>query len=68
MVTDRQEAPAGDVVKTQDQIRDQLLRTKRQEALELYLAGMVKRLEKEGKIRKNQQQIDAYTRRSTLGG
>src|SRR5438552_2442975 len=68
MVTDRQEAPAGDVAKTQDQIRDQLLRTKRQEALELYLAGMVKRLEKEGKIRKNQQQIDAYTRRSTLGG
>ena len=68
MVTDRQEAPAGDVVKTQDQIRDQLLRTKRQEALELYLAGMVKRLEKEGKIRKNQQQIDAYTRRSTLCG
>ena len=68
MVTDRQEAPAGDVVKTQDQIRDQLLRTKRQEALELYLAGIVKRLEKEGKIRKNQQQIDAYTRRSTLGG
>ena len=68
MVTDRQEAPAGEVVKTQDQIRDQLLRTKRQEALELYLAGMVKRLEKEGKIRKNQQQIDAYTRRSTLGG
>jgi len=68
MVTDRQEAPAGDVVKTQDQIRDQLLRSKRQEALELYLAGMVKRLEKEGKIRKNQQQIDAYTRRSTLGG
>jgi len=68
MVTDRQEAPAGDLAKSQDQIRDQLLRTKRQEALELYLAGMVKRLEKEGKIRKNQQQIDAYTRRSTLGG
>src|SRR5436853_2263699 len=68
MRTHRQEAPAGDVVKTQDQIRDQLLRTKRQEALELYLAGMVKRLEKEGKIRKNQQQIDAYTRRSPLGG
>jgi peptidyl-prolyl cis-trans isomerase D len=67
MVTDRQEPPAGDLAKSQDQLREQLLERRRQEILQLYRAGLTQRMEKEGTIKKNQQQIDALAKRVTLG-
>ena len=62
-VTDRQEPQLADLAKSQDQIREQLLQKKRQEAEHIYVAGLTARLEQEGKIKKNQQQIDAYAHR-----
>jgi peptidyl-prolyl cis-trans isomerase D len=67
-VTDRQEPPASDLAKSEDQIRETLLRKKQQDLYQLYTAGLTQRLEKEGKIKKNQERINDYTRRLTFGG
>ena len=62
-VTDRQEPQLADLAKSQDQIREQLLQKKRQQAEEIYISGLTARLEQQGKIKKNKQQIDAYAHR-----
>lgn len=62
-VTDRQEPQLTDLTKSQDQIREQLLQKKRQEAEEIYVAGLTSRLEQQGKIKKNKQQIETYANR-----
>jgi peptidyl-prolyl cis-trans isomerase D len=62
-VTDRQEPQLAELAKSQDQIREQLLQKKRQQAEEIYISGLTARLEQEGKIKKNKQQIDAYAHR-----
>lgn len=67
-VTDRQEPPSSDLAKSEDQIRDTLLRKKQQDMYQLYLAGLTQRLEKEGKIKKYQERINDYTRRLSFGG
>ena len=66
-VTDRQEPPPGDLAKSEDQIRETLLRKKQQEMFQLYLAGISQRLEKEGKIKRNQERINEYAQRLALG-
>jgi len=66
-VTDRQEPPAGDLTKSEDQIRETLLRKKQQEMFQLYVAGVSQRLEKEGKIKRNQERINDYAQRLALG-
>jgi hypothetical protein len=45
-----------------------MLRKKQQELYQLYMAGLTQRLEKEGKIKKNQERINDYSRRLSFGG
>ena len=67
-VIDRQEPAQSDLAKSEDQIRETLLRKKQQDLYQLYVAGLTGRLEKEGKIKKNQERLNDYTRRLALGG
>jgi len=68
MVTDRQEPTPSDLAKSQDAIRDQLLQQRKRDAFQLYIAGLTRRLEKEGKIKRNQQQINQFTQNAAEGG
>jgi peptidyl-prolyl cis-trans isomerase D len=67
-VTDKQEPAMNDLAKSADQLRQELMQTKRQDVLTLYRAGLTDRLEKQGKIKRNQQQIQALVERASLGG
>jgi len=66
-VTERQEPAASDLAKSEDQIHETLLRTKQQEMFQLYLTGVSQRLQKEGKIKRNQERINEYAQRLSLG-
>jgi peptidyl-prolyl cis-trans isomerase D len=63
-VVDRKEPTAADFAKSGDQIRETLLEQKRNEMLQLYTEGLKQTLEKEGKIKINQQQVDAYAKQT----
>lgn len=63
-VLERQEPTAADLEKSGDQIRERLLQQKRSEMLQLYAEGLKQTLEKEGKIKVNQQELDTYTKRA----
>jgi peptidyl-prolyl cis-trans isomerase D len=67
-VTERQEPSADDYAKKKDITRDQMLQRKRQEMFALFSANLVQQMEKNGKIKKNQAQIDALGKRATAGG
>lgn len=63
MVTERQEANLGDDFgKAKDNIREQLLSEKRQQALELFINNLQTRLEKEGKLKINKDAMDNLTK------
>jgi peptidyl-prolyl cis-trans isomerase D len=64
----RQEPSAGELEKSRAQISESLLQRRRQEATEIYQASVQQRLEKEGKIKINQDQLNTYVRRASLGG
>jgi len=63
-VVERQEPTAAELEKSGDQIREQLLQQKRTEILQLYAEGLKQSLQKEGKIKVNQQELDSYTKRA----
>ncbi|HTC92737.1 MAG TPA: peptidyl-prolyl cis-trans isomerase [Terriglobales bacterium] len=61
-VLERQEPTQAEVDKASDGIRETLLDQKRQEMMELYVDGLKASMEKEGKVKVNQQQLDLYTK------
>jgi peptidyl-prolyl cis-trans isomerase D len=61
---DRQEPTPADFAKSGDQIRETLLEQKRGEIFQLYAEGLKQTLQKEGKIKVNQQELDTYTKRA----
>jgi len=63
-VVERQEPTTAELEKSGDQIREQLLQQKRSEILQLYAEGLKQSLQKEGKIKVNQQELDTYTKRA----
>jgi peptidyl-prolyl cis-trans isomerase D len=60
-VTDKQEPAAADFAKDKDQIREEVLGQKRAEMLQLFASSLVQRMEKEGKIHRNQKEMDKLT-------
>ncbi|HET6842761.1 MAG TPA: peptidylprolyl isomerase [Candidatus Angelobacter sp.] len=63
-IVDRQEANTGDekYAKEKDRLREQIVGQKRQQALELFVANLKTRLEKEGKEKTNKAAMDLLTR------
>ena len=63
-VVERQEPPLSDSQFTQqrDQLREQLLQQKKQEALMLFINDLGARLEKEGKVKINKSEMDNLTK------
>jgi peptidyl-prolyl cis-trans isomerase D len=67
-VTERQEPSAEEYAKKKDITRDMMLQRKRQEMFALFTSNLVDQMEKNGRIKKNQAQIDAMSKRATAGG
>ena len=68
-ILERQQPSDADFAAQKDQARDSLLQNKRNQIFNLYAADLVARLEKEGKIRKNQQEWERLINvRENLGG
>ena len=68
-VLELQQPSDADFVVQKDQVRDALLQSKRNQMMNLYATDLVQRLEKAGKIRKNQQEWDRLINvRENLGG
>jgi len=63
-VTDRQEPSLTDpqFAQARDGLQEQLSQQKRQEALELFMSNLGKRMEKEGKVKLNNAEINNLTR------
>ena len=64
-VTDKQE-PAltgDDFAKAKDNLQEQIVQQKRQEAIQLFLSSLNDRLEKEGKIKTNKTELENLSRR-----
>jgi len=61
-LVDKQEPSAEDAAKSSEQIRESLLRQKRGEAFQLFAAGLRQRMEKDGKIKVNKQEMDRMTK------
>jgi peptidyl-prolyl cis-trans isomerase D len=57
-LTEKDEPPPGGFEAEKDQLRDTLLSDKRTQLLDLFLDGLRQRLEKEGKIHINKQEMD----------
>jgi peptidyl-prolyl cis-trans isomerase D len=58
---EKQEPPAGQLAASKDRLRDQLLRKKQNEFLEVFADDLRKRMEKDGEIRINQQEMKRMT-------
>jgi len=68
-ILELQQPSDADFAAQKDQVRESLLQNKRNEIMNLYAADLVDRLEKEKKIRKNQQEWDRLMNaRESLGG
>ncbi|MBZ5569386.1 MAG: peptidyl-prolyl cis-trans isomerase [Acidobacteriia bacterium] len=58
---DKQEPPPAQFAASKDRLRDQLLQKKRNEFLEVFASNLQKRMEKDGKIKINQQELKRIT-------
>jgi peptidyl-prolyl cis-trans isomerase D len=58
---EKQEPPPAQFAASRDRLRDQLLQKKRNEFLEVFAANLQKRMEKDGKIKINQQELKRIT-------
>lgn len=67
-VAERQEPSSEDFAKKKDTTRDQMLQRKKEEMLALFTSNLVEQMEKNGKIKKNQAQIDALGKRAGGAG
>ncbi len=54
---DKQEPSAAEFEQKEDQVRQEVLQSKRAEAIEVYVSSLRDKLQKDGKIRINQQQL-----------
>jgi peptidyl-prolyl cis-trans isomerase D len=61
-LTDRQEPTAEEAAKGSDEIRDQLIQRKQQQALGIFMSNLRKRLEKEGKEKLNKAAMESLVR------
>jgi peptidyl-prolyl cis-trans isomerase D len=64
-VTDRQAATDQDFTAKKDQIRDSLLQNKQAEVFGLYLSNLRETMEKSGKVKVNQKELQALTKART---
>jgi len=60
-VTDRHEAPAEQMAASKDRLHDQILQQKRDQYLQVFVAGLRDRMEKEGKIKINDAEMKRIT-------
>jgi peptidyl-prolyl cis-trans isomerase D len=60
-IIEKQEPPSADFDKAKDQLRETLLERKRQERFSLFISDLRRRMEKEGKIRINQKEMNRIT-------
>ena len=67
-IVERQDPSQDDYAKKKDITRDQMLQRKKEELVALFNASLVKRMEDSGKIKRNQAQIDAMSKRAGAGG
>jgi peptidyl-prolyl cis-trans isomerase D len=61
-IIDRQEPSAAEFAQKEDQIRQAVLQRKRGEAIEIYISSLRDKMQKDGKIRINQQQLQKMSR------
>ncbi len=64
-VTEHQDPPlaGNEFVKAQDTVREEIIGQKRQEAMQLFMSNLTDRLEKEGKVKINQNELKNLGRR-----
>src|SRR4051812_10118153 len=67
-IAERQEPSKEDYATKKDVTRDQMLQRKKDELVTLFASSLVDRMEKNGKIKKNKEQIDAMSKRTGTGG
>ncbi len=60
-LTDKQEPPASEFDQQKDQLRQSILQRKRSEALQLYIGSLRDKMQKDGKIRINEKEIQRLT-------
>jgi peptidyl-prolyl cis-trans isomerase D len=59
---DKQEPPASEFAQQKDQIRQAVLDRKRQELIEVYITNLRDKMQKEGKIKINNKELEALTK------
>jgi hypothetical protein len=67
-VTDRQAPTDADFGAKKDQIRDGLLQQKQGEAFVLFVSNLRDRMDKSGKVKTNQKELDTLTKARTEEG
>jgi len=68
-VIERHEPSLADFEQSKDQIREQLLATRRAELMEVYVENLRERMNKDGRLKINQKEMDRITRsRGPAGG
>jgi len=67
-IAERQEPSKEDYATKKDVTREQMLQRKKDELVSLFAYNLVDRMEKNGKIKKNKDQIDAMSKRTGAGG
>ena len=67
-LTQRQEPPADQLAASRDRIRETLLQQRRDEFLQIFVGNLRDRMEKEGKIRINQQELQRITTPTNQSG
>lgn len=63
-VVDKQEPSAAEFAQKQDQVRQEVLQRKRAEAIEIYVSNLRDKMQKDGKIRINDQQLQKMSKAS----
>lgn len=67
-LTDKQEPPAEQLAASRDRLRDQLMEQKRNQYMQVFVDGLRTRMEKEGKIRVNPDEMKKLTAQTTDTG
>jgi len=65
---ERQEPPAEQLAASRDRIREQLLQQKRNQFLEVFAENLRQRMEKEGRIKVNQEALKRITTPTSESG
>lgn len=64
---DKQEPSAAEFAQKQDQVREEVLQRKRAEAIEVYVSSLRDKMQKDGKIRMNEQQLQKISKAASEG-